>query len=278
MRSIARVEKISLNSVVRLLDLAGEACDEYHFEHVREISGKRRIECDEIWSFIYAKEKNAEQAKPLDVAGTVWTFTAIDSKTKLLISYLVSTHRRTSAAKEFFIDLDTRLEKDPRIITDELPSYKNAAKQVFGKRAKRILNQTKKGSDSTFITSYVERHNLTIRMKNRRYARKTNAFSKTMENHVKHFHLYALHYNFCRVHMSLGTTPAIAAGLENRVRTCRWIARLIEKIEPEPMKPGPAPGTIYKSKPGPKPKKKVAKKKRATFLVARKKVTRKKRG
>lgn len=245
LRSISRVEDVSIVTVARLLSLAGPACYQYHCDHVRGISGKRTVQCDELWSFVYAKQKNAPWASQWDLAGNAWTFTALDMDSKLLISYLVSPDRSVKAATELFRDLASRLEKRPILMADELKSYKPAAKRVFGSKAKRILFQNQEDS-SRYNTSYVERHNLTIRMENRRYTRKTNAFSKKFAKHINMMDLWALHYNFCRIHSSLHVTPAMEAGLSDTLLDCKWIVRLIDSATLPPKKPGPAKGTKYR--------------------------------
>lgn len=240
MRAIARVEDVSIVTVARLLDLAGSACALYHYDNVCGIPGKRNIQCDEVWSFVYAKQKRAGYVDPWDAAGSVWTWTALDADSKLLVSYLVSLKRNTQAARELLMDLAGRLEKTPRITADELKAYRKAAKQVFDKKHKRVLSQMRKGEDTDHNTAYVERHNLTIRMGNRRYTRKTNAFSKMLSKHISMMHLWALHYNYCRIHKTLHVTPAMEAGLTDTLLDCRWIVWLIDSTTPAPKKPGPS--------------------------------------
>ena len=248
LRSIARVEDVSLATVMRLMRLAGAACHLYHFDHVRDIPGRRNIQCDEIWAFVYAKEKRAPYVKPLDTAGTAWTWTALDADTKLLVSYLISQKRDTRSAVALFSDIKSRLQERPHITADGLKSYRKAAKAVFGKKARKVLSQTRKGKDTDHNTAYVERHNLSIRMGNRRYARKTNAFSKKLARHITMMDLWVVHYNFCRIHMSLRVTPAMEAGLSDTLRDCEWIVWLIDSMMMPPKKPGPPVGSKYKSR------------------------------
>ena len=247
MRSIERHEGVSINTIAKLLDAAGKACGLHHDDTVRDIPGKRRnIQCDEVWSFVYAKQKRADEVDPWDAAGTVWTWTALDADSKLLVSYVVSPHRDTESAAQLLMDLTSRLDELPYITADELKSYRAAAKQVFGFKHIWMLSQTRKGVDTGHSTSYVERHNLTIRMENRRYARKTNAYSKMLSRHVTMMNLWAVHYNFCRIHSTLRTTPAVATGLADKPHDCEWIVGLIDAMTMAPKKPGPPVGSKYR--------------------------------
>ena len=132
-------------------------------------------------------------------------------------------------------------------MADKLSAYRKAAREVFGKRVR--LSQKKSDPESGFVTCHVERHNLTIRMSNRRFARKTNAFSKMFSKHVAMLHLFMFYYNFCRIHMSLDVTPAMEAGLTDTLRDCTWIVELIDSLTPPPKKPGPQKGTKYRPRP-----------------------------
>ena len=274
MRAITRITDVSINTVSKLLADAGCACATYHDEHVRGIRGHRRIECDEIWAFVYAKERAVKYAKSApDGAGDTWTFTAIDADSKLITSYLASGERDGESALAFMDDLRGRLEDRPQLSTDGLTAYVGAVEGAFGGDVDyaQVIKQYGKepGEDNerrysppvcTDIekrriegdpdmrkanTSYVERHNLSMRMGMRRFTRLTNAFSKKMEKHASMLALYFLHYNFCRIHKSLRVTPAMEAGIETTVRDLEWIVGLIDAAAPTPKRPGPKPGTRY---------------------------------
>lgn len=244
MRSTSRSSDVAFQTVADLLDMAGKACQLYHDQHVRGIKGRRRVQCDEVWSFVYAKDKAKDWANPLDVAGTVYTFTALDADSKLLISYMVRKRRDVRSAAKLMQDLSGRLKKRPNLTTDSLPAYPKATKKTWGTTVH--LSQLRKGEDTDHNTSYVERHNLTIRMANRRFTRKTNAFSKRMKRHEAMMHLFALWYNFCRIHGTLECSPAMAAGIDEKLHDMEWIVGLIEEITKPPKKPGPKKGTKYK--------------------------------
>ena len=244
--STARACDVSINTVCRMIDLAGKGCKRFHDEQVMGIKGKRDIQCDEIWSYIYCKEKNIENATPYDVGGTVWAFTAIDADSKLLLSYRISQHRDTRTAVSIMKDIKKRLEKRPRLATDSLKAYGIAAPRVFGPKVK--IYQSRKGAISKHPTAFVERHNLTIRQSNRRYTRKTNAFSKTFDRHVAMFHIMAVHYNFRWKHKTLRVSPAMAAGITDHLYDYDLLVDLMESVEPKPKKPGPKPGTVYRKR------------------------------
>ena len=274
MRSITRITGVSINTVTKLLNDAGHACAAYHYEHVREIRGRRRVECDEIWAFVYAKEKMVPRAKAApEGAGDVWTFTAIDADAKMILSYLVAGERDGETALAFMDDLRGRLDDRPQLTTDGLSAYEGAVEGAYGgdvDYAQVIKMYGKEpGEDNerrysppvcTNIekrriegnpdmrkanTSYVERHNLSMRMGMRRFTRLTNAFSKRVEKHWAMVSLYFLHYNFCRIHKTLRVTPAMEIGLDTTVRDCEWIVSLIDARSPAPRRPGPKPGTRY---------------------------------
>jgi len=266
MRSISRVVDVSINTVSKLLVQAGQTCAEYHDEHVRNVKAQR-IQCDEIWSFCYAKEKNVKHAKAApDGAGDVWTWTALDADSKMIVSYLVG-GRDSEYAMEFMDDVASRLANRVQMTTDGHKAYLEAVEGAFGGdvdyaqlvkmygaapesmkgryspaecigiRKRRIEGRPVKADVST---SYVERQNLTMRMSMRRFTRLTNAFSKKVDNHCHALSLYFLHYNFCRQHKSLGgISPAMAAGVSDTLHDMGWIVGLIDARAPKPGRRGP---------------------------------------
>ena len=247
MRSVARVLGISVTTVVKLLVDAGEACAAFHDEYVRDLT-VRRVEADEIWTFCYAKKRNAPAG--ID-AGDLWTWTAIDSDTKLIISWLVSLGQSPEDAVAFMKDLRGRLANRVQLDTDGNRFYLEAVEHVFGAnvdyaqlvKVERVSEEAVSTYRRSLIgspdldelsTSYVERHNLTMRMSLKRYTRRTNAFSKKVENHGHALALYTTWYNWVRPHQSLGryaTTPAMAAGLTSSLHGMEWLVELIDSRE-----------------------------------------------
>jgi IS1 family transposase len=257
-RSITRMTGASKNTISRLLRDAGLACIKYQNEHLNNLNCKH-IQCDEIWSFCYAKQKNLSPEKQGQFGyGDVWTFTAIDADTKLVPSWLVGL-RNVDCAKEFVIDLKNRLANRIQISTDGHKMYLEAIESTFGSEidfgqlvklygtepeAEKRYSPAKcigaekhviQGNpDTTLIsTSYVERQNLTMRMGMRRFTRLTNAFSKKIEFLEYSVALHFMHYNFARPHKTLANpyprTPAMAAGLVNHIWTIEDIVKLIVK-------------------------------------------------
>ena len=266
MRSISRIADVSINTVGKLLIEAGEACLAIHDDHVRNVKASR-IQCDEIWSFCYAKQKNVADAKAApDGAGDVWTWTAIDADTKLMVSYFVG-DRSGESAMIVMDDLRSRLSNRVQLTTDGHKAYLEAVEGAFGADVDYAQLVKLYGSiggagpekryspaDCTGIkkvrregnpdiahvsTSHVERMNLSIRMQNRRFTRLTNAFSKKLDNHIHALALYFAFYNFCRIHKTLRVTPAMAAGITDRLWSLEDIVAKIDAMAPEPAKRGP---------------------------------------
>ena len=241
MRSVSRIAGVSINTVSKLLIDAGMACAAFHDKTVRGVASKA-VQCDEIWSFSYAKQKNVKFAKAAsEAAGDVWTWTGIDADSKLIVSWHVG-DRSQHTGISFMGDLKARLANRVQLTTDGHKAHLKAVAEVDFDADYAMLNkifatdyagpgrysppkcigaikQTIMGNpDPDHInTSFAERQNLTMRMSMRRFTRLTNAFSKKFENHCHALALYFFFYNFCRVHKTLGATPAMAAGITDRV-------------------------------------------------------------
>ena len=262
MRAASRIAKVSINTVTKLMIEAGEACAAYHDEAVRNVSA-RKVQCDEIWAFCYAKDKNVAHAKAAPKgAGDVWTWTAIDADNKMILSYEVG-DRSGATAIEFMDDLRDRLANRVQLTTDGHKAYLEAVEGAFGggvdfaqlvklygdapEKEKRYSPATCVGTHKRRVegnpdvrdvsTSYVERQNLTMRMGMRRFTRLTNAFSKKLENHLLMLSLYFVHYNFVRIHSTLKCTPAMAAGVSDTLLDMEWIVSLIDARAAKPSRP-----------------------------------------
>lgn len=256
MRSISRLADVSINTVSKLLVDAGRVCATFHDEQVRGLKS-RRVQVDEIWSFTYAKQKNVAQAKAAPSgAGDTWTWTAIDADSKLIVSWLVGS-RDAGSAFTFVSDLASRLRNRIQLTSDGLKLYLAAVEDAFGadidysmlvkiygasgEPETRYSPATCIGCETKIITgdpnpkhistSYVERQNLTMRMSMRRFTRLTNGFSKKIENHVHMVTLYTVWYNWTRIHKTLRVTPAMAAGLTDRLWEMAEIVALIDAAE-----------------------------------------------
>jgi len=256
-RATCRITDTAKGTVIRLLRDVGKACAEYQDKHLRSLSCQR-IECDEIWSFCYAKAKNVPRNKQGQFGyGDVWTFVAIDADTKLVVSWLVGL-RNPECATEFFRDIKERLSNRVQLTTDGHRMYYEAVNSVFGDdvdyamlvkyygvdqdkfghysppKCTSTLTKRVNGSPDMkrVSTSYVERQNLTMRMSMRRFTRLTNAFSKKIENLEYAVALHFMYYNFARPHKTLTKpypkTPAMVAGLTNHIWTIEEIVRLTE--------------------------------------------------
>lgn len=264
MRSISRVADVSINTVSKLLVEAGEACLAIHDETVRNVKASR-IQCDEIWSFCHAKQKNVATAKAApEGAGDVWTWTAIDADTKLIVSFYVG-DRSGESAMVLMDDLRDRLANRVQLTTDGHKAYLEAVEGAFGAdvdyaqlvklygptitapgryspaECTGIKKIRREGNpDIAHVsTSYVERQNLTMRMSMRRFTRLTNAFSKKLDNHIHALALYFVFYNFTRMHKTLRMSPAMAAGITDRLWSLDDVIAKIDEIAPAPKVRGP---------------------------------------
>ncbi len=267
LRSISRVADVSINTVSKLLEDAGEACAAVHWDMVRGVKA-RRVQCDEIWSFCYAKQKNVGDAKAAPFgAGDLWTWTALDADSKLIISYMVG-DRDGETASHLIDDLRQRIDGRMQLTTDGHKAYLEAVAGAFHEggvdfaQLVKLYGEPKGRPDERryspgeccgarkvhvtgdpdlahVSTSYVERQNLTMRMSMRRFTRLTNGFSKRVDAHVHALSLYFVFYNFCRIHKSLRVTPAMAAGITDRLWSLEDVVGQIDAREPPAKKRGP---------------------------------------
>jgi IS1 family transposase len=267
MRSIERITGVSINTVSKILVEAGEACLILHDETVHNVKASR-VQCDEIWSFCYAKDKNVPAAKDApEGAGDVWTWTAIDADTKLIVSYFVG-DRSGQSAIALMDDLRSRLSNRVQLTTDGHRAYLEAVEGAFGAdvdyaQLVKMYGNVGGGKNAEVryspaectgikkvrvegnpdvkhvSTSYVERQNLTMRMSMRRFTRLTNAFSKKLDNHIHALALYFVFYNFTRIHKTLRVSPAMAAGITNRLWSLDDVIAKIDELAPAPKPRGP---------------------------------------
>jgi len=255
-RAITRLTGVSKNTVAKLLADVGCACSEYQDKTFNNLTCKR-VQVDEIWSFVYAKQANVKTAKAAPpAAGDVWTWTAICADTKLVPSWLVGP-RDGYAAKRFLADLSTRLAHRIQLTSDGHKAYLDAVETVFGEEIdyamlQKIYGETPEaekryspaecvGCERRIITgepdkahistSFAERNNLTMRMHMRRFTRLTNAFSKKVENHAHAVALHFMYYNFCKLHKAHRLTPAMAAGVTEKLWEIADIVKVLEDWE-----------------------------------------------
>jgi len=252
-RATARLTGVSKDAILKLIPDMGAACLAFHNAAVRAVAVSR-VQCDEIWAFCYAKEKNVPLQKEGTGAGSVWAWTAIDADSKLIISYLCG-GRDASYACQFMEDLASRVSTRIQITTDGHRAYAEAVEGAFGMNVDYAMLIKLYGAPSDrpdtryspaacigirtgilsgnpdrqhISTSYVERQNLNLRMGVRRFTRLTNAFSKKFENHCHMVAIYHAYYNFCRVHQTLRVTPAMEAGLSDHVWSLSELVSLVE--------------------------------------------------
>ncbi len=256
--STTRLTGVSKTTILKLLVDTGMACEAFHNETVKGVKAAR-VQADEIWSFVYAKDKNVTDEMPSG-SGDVWTWTALDADSKLIVSWFVG-DRSAESAMDFMKDVAARLANRVQLTTDGHKAYLDAVEDAFGGdidfaqlvklygsldgnmnerkySPAEYTGQIKKAvtgnpREKFISTSYVERQNLTMRMSNRRFTRLTNAFSKKIENHCHSLALYFVYYNFCKVHKSLSVTPAMQAGLTKKPMTLEEIAMLTDIQAPK---------------------------------------------
>jgi IS1 family transposase len=263
MRSVSRLTDTSINTVSKLLVDAGKFCAGFHDAKVRGVKAQR-VQVDEIWSFTYAKARNVKTAKAApDGAGDTWTWTAIEADTKLIVAHLVG-GRDGEYAREFMCDVRDRLANRVQLTSDGHKAYLDAVETAFGDDVdyamlEKLFGQAPEGQrrysppvivgtrtkcctgkpDPAHIsTSYAERQNLTMRMHMRRFTRLTNGFSKKFENHAHMVAIYAVWYNWIRIHKTLRVAPAMAAGLTDRLWSWEEIAEMMDADQPA-QKRGP---------------------------------------
>ncbi|MBC8350609.1 MAG: IS1 family transposase [Planctomycetes bacterium] len=258
-RSTVRMTGASKNTIAKLLADLGQVCSDYQDEVIRDLACKR-LQCDEIWSFCYAKNKNVpEKMKGQKGVGDVWTWTALCPDTKLVPSWQVGA-RDAATAYRFMSDLSERLAHRVQLTTDGNRVYLDAVENYFGcdidyamliKHYGGAGDSTKpetryspgnivRTSSTTIMgnpdkehvsTSLVERQNLTMRMKMRRFTRLTNGFSKKIENHCHAVSIHFMHYNFARIHQTIRCAPAMAAGVSRKLWSIKDIVGLLETRE-----------------------------------------------
>lgn len=255
-RATVRLTGVCKDAVLKLIRDMGAACVAFHNAAVRGVKA-RHIQCDEVWSFCYAKEKNVPAEKEGTGAGSIWTWIAIDADSKLVLSYLCG-GRDADWANRFMEDLASRVTTRIQITTDGHRAYADAVEGAFGMDVDYAMLIKLYGAPSDrpdtryspaacigtrtgvlsgspdprhISTSYIERQNLNLRMGVRRFTRLTNAFSKKFENHCHMVAIYHAYYNFCRVHQTLRVTPAMEAGLADHIWTLEELILLLESKE-----------------------------------------------
>jgi IS1 family transposase len=253
-RATVRMTRVAKDTVTKLLARVGQACADYQDKALRNLTCKR-LQCDEIWSFCYAKDKNVPAEKRGQFGyGDVWTWTAICADTKLIPCWRVG-RRNAWDAQNFMHDLATRLTNRVQLTTDGHKPYLIAVDLAFGNEIDYAMLQKLYGNDpydtqtsryspakcigalptvvtgnperKHISTSYAERQNLSMRMHMRRFTRLTNAFSKKVENHAYAVALYFMYYNFCRIHQTLRVTPAMAANVTDHIWEIKDIVNLL---------------------------------------------------
>jgi len=257
LRSISRVCDVSINTVTKMLVDAGAVCAVFHDERVRGVKAMR-VQCDEIWSFCYSKQKNVAKAKAAPAGGgDLWTWTGIEAQSKLIISYMVG-GRDSDYAMMFIGDLQSRLANRVQLTTDGHKAYLDAVEDAFGAdvdyaQLVKLYGEAPESMKGRYSpagymgcrktpiegnpdlrhvsTGYVERHNLNMRMQMRRFTRLTTGYSKKVENHEHMVALYTVWYNRIRTHKAHRVTPAMAAGLTDKLMEFADLVRLMDDAE-----------------------------------------------
>lgn len=250
-RATVRMTGVGKNTIARLLPKLGSACLKLHDERVRNLDCQR-IQCDEIWCFCYAKEKNATPEIKAAGGGDIWTWVALDPDTKLIVAWHVGA-RNSDDAFTFMDDLAGRVKSIADLTSDGFAAYPPAVQECFGSfvnyaqvikhygrdtaepetryspaKCTGVTVNCINGSPENASTSHVERQNLTMRMSMRRFTRLTNAFSKKAQNHMFAVALHAAYYNFCRVHQSIRMTPAMKAGVTDHIWEVEELLALLD--------------------------------------------------
>lgn len=255
LRSTTSIADVSINTVTKLLVDIGQACQKYHNENVKNFAAKR-VQCDEVWSFVYAKDKNLPEAfRGMYGIGSIWTWVAMEADSKFAISWLIG-NRDVEYARIFVRDVASRLKDRMQLTTDGLKVYLEAVEEsletdvdyaqlvkIFGKSIedeRRYNPHEYVGVEKNVIsgnptarhisTSRIEHQNLTMRMNMRRFTRLTNGFSKKVENHAHAVALHFMYHNFVRIHKSLRISPAMAAGFTNKLWSVADLINLIEEF------------------------------------------------
>lgn len=256
LQATSRIADVSINTVTKLLVDVGAACQRFHDATVINVNSQR-VQCEEIWSFVYAKNKNVEAATAApSTAGDVWTWTGIDADTKLIVSWYVG-NRDAESAHEFMLDVKNRLRNWVQLTSDGHRPYLKAVEDVFEGEidfaqlvkiygASDATGNEKRYSSAEFVatkkntvesrpdeqhisTAFVERQDLAMRMHMRRFPRLINAFSKKVENHCHAIALHFVYYNFCKAQKTLRVTPAMEAKLATRPMTIQQVVELTDK-------------------------------------------------
>jgi IS1 family transposase len=263
MRAVSRLADVSINTVAKLLIYAGKFCATFHDDNLKGVKAQR-IQCDEIWSFTAAKQKNVAAMKaPIEGAGDTWTWTGIDADTKLIVSWLVG-GRDSEYAMAFMNDLKSRIENRVQLTTDGHKAYLQTVEGAYGGDVDytvlhKVYGNTPESAKGKYSpaecigtqkhciegdpdlkhasTSFIERSNLTMRMHNRRFTRLTNAFSKKFESHVHMVAIWSVWYNWVRIHKTLRVTPAMQACLTDKLMSFEDIVTAMDLVAPKAGRP-----------------------------------------